>query len=121
MLNLLKSIFAKPEEMGKTVDAVIATGDALFYTDEEKAQGAQLQLDWYIKYLDATQSQNVARRLIAVMVTCLFVLLVIISVVVWPFSSAYSTFVFDLLSTTVAVPFTVIMGFYFLKRIKTEK
>ena len=117
MFSILKSIFASPENTSKSLDALINTGDALFFTDEEKSKASQVKMDWYLKYLDSTKSQNVARRLIAVVITGLFSFLVVLATLIYPLSVTYSTFVFTVLKDVVMLPFSGIIGFYFLKQI----
>ena len=66
-----------------------------------------------IKYLEATQPQNLARRLIAIVIVLLWAVLVLAGVGVYKFDPAYSQFIFDILADVVMNPFLMIMGFYF--------
>ena len=114
--KFLKSLFAGPENAGKVLDSLIATGDALVYTSEEKAQAAQQYDEWFLKYQEATLPQNRARRLVAVIITGLFAYLTVMTSLVWLFSTDYAAFLLRLLQTVVATPFVLITGFYFYKR-----
>ncbi|MCP4476897.1 MAG: hypothetical protein GY818_02255 [Planctomycetaceae bacterium] len=106
-------------ETAKTVvDSVVDAGDALFYTDEEKARDYTSYREWYLKYLEASQPQNVSRRIIAVIVTALWSLAIVAGVVAQGFGfSDFSTYIFNMLSENINTPFSVIVGFYFLKHI----
>ena len=101
----------------KVVDAAINTGDALFFTDEEKSQANMKRLDWTLSYLKTTSGQNVARRLIAVGVVGLWVTLILIACVsgYWNHGSgSYAKWLFDVLEDVVNAPFMIIIGFYFM-------
>ena len=102
----------------KVVDSVVATGDALFYTDEEKASDYKSYREWYLKYLEATQPQNVSRRIIAVIVVAIWALLIVVGVTAQGFGNeTFATYIFNTLSENVNPILMVIVGFYFLKHI----
>ena len=71
-MGILSTIFGGPKAIGKIVDAARSGIDALTYTEEEKAVDAAKQRekarDQVIAYMEATQSQNVARRFIAIII-----------------------------------------------------
>ena len=56
------------------VDAVIDTGDALIYTDEEKAKAEQLKVDTKLKMLPLYEPFKLAQRYIAFAFTGTFIL-----------------------------------------------
>jgi uncharacterized membrane protein YhaH (DUF805 family) len=100
----------------KIVDAAINTGDALFFTDEEKSQANMKRLEWTLAYLKTTSGQNVARRLIAIGVVGLWITLVLVAVVSGYLNHAdgsYSAWVFGVLEDVVNAPFMIILTFYF--------
>jgi len=102
----------------KVVKAAINTGDALFYTDEEKARDASSYREWYLKYLEATQPQNVARRMIALIVTLMWALVIVLALLVKAWGQPeLADYYFKVLDQLVTTPFITIIGFYFLKRI----
>jgi hypothetical protein len=106
------------ETAGKVVDGVISGVDAMFYTDEEKSIANQKILDWKLKYAQASSGQNIARRLIAVMVSSLWAIMLIVEVVAKALGfDAFSEFVFNVLKENLNTPFSVIIGFYFLAHI----
>jgi len=124
MFNLVGSafgwLFGGSSQADKTVNSITSGIDKLVYTDEEKAEAGQKGMQLFIEYQKATQPQNVARRLIALIITSLFALLVLIGVVAWPFNPEYSDYVFEILQGVVLPSFLVIVSFYFYKRIKAE-
>lgn len=107
------------------IDGVKRAGDMLVFTDEEKSLTNQKGMELFIKYQEATLPQNVTRRMIAIVVVLMWVVLVTLTVFValigllgdiTVFRSA-SDYLFKFLTDIVMVPFSVIIGFYFLKRI----
>ncbi len=111
-------LFGNSKNAEKTVDAVVATGDALFFTDEEKAENRNKINEWYLRYLEATQPQNLARRIIALIVTGLWALLIVAGVIVESLgASDQSQYIFQTLDDVVNTLFITIISFYFLKRI----
>ena len=124
-MGILKRIFGRPEDASKVIDGAVKGLDAIFFTKEEKAHANQKLSDWYLKYLAATQSQNVARRFIAMVVVLLWAALIITGIMArvaesWLEVKAteghelISEFIFRVMVEVVATPFSVIIGFYFL-------
>jgi len=106
----------------QVVGSVIDAGDALFYTDEEKAKNYASYREWYLKYLEATQPQNISRRMIAVVVVMLWALLIITSVIAEAFHVSHlSEFIFKTMKENVNTPFITVLGFYFLKHVISNK
>ena len=70
--KIFGAIFGSPENTTKVVDGAFHGLDKLFYTDEEKADTAKEVRSWFLKYLEASQPQNLARRFIAITVTLLW-------------------------------------------------
>lgn len=65
-MSWLRGLFATTDTASKAVDAVIKSGDKLFYTEEEKADFSLKVKDWYLNLLDSMKPFNVAMRLLAV-------------------------------------------------------
>lgn len=112
-MSLWKSIFSTPDVVKETVSGVKEGIDKAFFTEQEKAEWSVKVGEWFIKYLNATQPQNLARRVIAFMIAGLWVFLVVLLVAAFPFSQAYAEFVFSVLKEVVTIPFGGIMAFYF--------
>ena len=106
MRKLLAKIFGSAD----TTKAVISGIDKAWFTNEEKSE-------YFLKYLAATQPQNLARRLIAVIVVLLWALLILSGVTIYYFDEAHGLFIFDTLKDTVNTPFSIIIGFYFAEHL----
>lgn len=106
---------------GDTASKVIETAssglDMMFYTDEEKSIAAQKVLDFKLAWLKATSGQNLARRIIAIGVVSLWILLVLAACIVRIWSEEGSNFLFNVLKDIVNTPFMIIIGFYFAAQI----
>lgn len=104
----------------KAADGIYNGLDKLVFTDEEKADANRQGFQMWLEYLKATQPQNVARRLIALVLVGLFAALVVVGVMAWPFSREYASFIFDVINKLVMTPVTIIIGFYFVKHIAAQ-
>jgi len=91
--------------------------DKLVYTDEEKADASRKGFELFIKYQEATQPQNVARRLIAMQVVAVWVLFVMVAGVGVVFSFEYEARLVKFIDDILNWPFMFVMGFYYAKRI----
>ena len=73
------SFLKAPETIDKMLSAVISTGDALVYTDEEKAEMKKEMAKIHLDHIKATAGENnhtsVARRWLSVLIIVPFVLL----------------------------------------------
>tara|TARA_R110000796_G_scaffold6744_1_gene23616 strand:+ start:1790 stop:2251 length:462 start_codon:yes stop_codon:yes gene_type:complete len=73
MIRFFKRLFGSPEIVKESLGIIRDAGDALWYTDEEKAQDSakrSVQADaLLLAWIDSTQGQNLARRFLAIMLT----------------------------------------------------
>ena len=113
MKKILGAIFGSSENTKTVVTGAVAGMDKLFFTKEEKADANLKLSEWYLKYLAATQPQNLARRFIAMAVVLLWSVLILIGVASHFFDEKHGTFIFNILADVVALPFSIIIGFYF--------
>lgn len=113
MKKIIGAIFGSAKNTETVVNGAVAGLDKMFFTKEEKAEHQAKMSEWFLKYLEATQPQNLARRLIALIIVTLWALLVVAAVASYPLDPAFSTFVFDTLADVVMNPFLMVMGFYF--------
>lgn len=113
MFGVLKSLFGSPDSTGKIVDAAVKGLDAMVFTAEEKSLASAQMRDWYLKYLEATQPQNVSRRFLAILIGMIWGFILLLAVLAWPFKAEYSDFLFKVLVDSVNTPFGVILAFYF--------
>ena len=117
-MGMLSWLMGNSSAAEKAVDAVIATGDAVWFTPEEKAVAAQKVLDFKIEYAKATQSQSISRRIISVGVTFMWVAVGIATLVASLLGlTAFAEYAFRFLVDVVMQPFSIIVGFYFLTEV----
>lgn len=117
MRKLFGAIFGTAKNTETIVDGAVAGLDKMWFTDEEKSEASAKVAEWYLRYLAATQPQNLARRLIALVIVFLWALLIVIGTAVFKVDPAYSEFIFRVLADVVMNPFLTIMGFYFAAHI----
>lgn len=113
-MGILASVFGSKKNTETIVDGAVGGLDKMFFTKEEKSEANQKLSEWYLKYLASTQPQNLARRLIALVIVGVWAFLVIAGVVVKYFSDSYAEYIFNVLVDVVMNPFLVVIGFYFL-------
>ena len=117
-MGILSKIFGDTKNATTIVDGAVKGLDAIFFTKEEKSQANQKLADWYLKYLSATQPQNLARRWIAIIIVILWAFLILLGIGFKILgANDIATFVFETLNTLVHQPFMLIMGFYFLTHV----
>ncbi len=73
MFGFISNIFT-PDTVNKTVDGIYNGVDKLFYTDEEKAEATQKQIDTKLKLLPLFEPFKIAQRIIAIIFTINFIL-----------------------------------------------
>ena len=75
MFGFIKSIFSsKPDQVFEAAAGVGNWIDEQQFTDQEKSQASFKALDYKLKWLNATQGMNLARRYIAMMFCITFLL-----------------------------------------------
>lgn len=116
-MNIFKQIFASSENTKTIVDGAVSGVDKLFYTKEEKADNAKYMSEWFLRYLEASQPQNLARRFIALIIVGLWAFLVLLAVMVYKIDESYSAYILGILKDVVSSPFVWIIGFYFAKHL----
>ncbi len=120
MKDIIAAIFGSKKNTETIVDGAVSGLDKMFFTKEERAEASHKLSEWYLKYLAATQPQNLARRLIALAIVWLWWLLVFLGVAVrgvevWlNLQAEFSEFIFKVLVEVVMQPFSIVVGFYFL-------
>lgn len=112
-MSFWKNLFSAPEVVSKATDAVINTGDALVFTEEERSEANMRQLEWVLEFHKASTGSNLARRWIAVMTTAIFLLLVVMTAILTVLGWGNTEALMGLISETLVVPMGLIMGFYF--------
>ncbi len=113
-MGIFKMLFGSPDMAVKTAGTIAKGVDSIIYTPEEKAEMRAKAMDWVAKYMESTQGQNVARRLIALVVAAQWALLVNIGVVCYLFGfTDKAEYVFRILTENVNESFGYVMLFYF--------
>ena len=113
MNKILGAIFGSSKNTETIVDGAVSGLDKMFFTAEEKSEANAKLSEWYLRYLEASQPQNLARRFIAIIVVVLWSMMILCGVLTWRMDSEYSVFIFDTLRDIVNAPFMIIIGFYF--------
>jgi hypothetical protein len=113
-MGIFDKLFGSDKQLDKLTTGAVNGLDKIFFTAEEKSEANQKLSEWYLKYLEATQPQNLARRLIALIVVSLWAFLILFGVLLYKMDMAWSAFVFSTLNNIVNNPFMIIVGFYFL-------
>jgi hypothetical protein len=85
-MSIFSRIFGTEQAIKSTIEVIKDAGDALIYTEEEKAQDRSKRLQQIdallVQWMETTTGQNLARRLLAVMITVVWLMMYVISVVV---------------------------------------
>ena len=111
-------LFGNSSAADKAVDAGVDTGDALFYTEEEKAIASQKILDFKIEYARHTQNQSVSRRIITVAVSAMWIMVGICTLAAQFLGlSEFSDYAVKFFTDVVMQPFSIVVAFYFLAHI----
>lgn len=98
------------------VDGVSNGLDAMFFTDEEKSVANQKILDWKLAYAKATAGMSISRRIIVCGVVAIWVILVLLMIfmgIMFGGKHESVAFLFKVMVEVVAMPFSIIVGFYF--------
>lgn len=98
------------------VEGVSSGIDAMFFTKEEKSVANQKILDWKLAYAKATAGMSISRRVIVCAVTAIWVILVLMLMALGVLLGGEHEsikFLFMVMKDIVALPFSLIVGFYF--------
>ena len=124
MLKLFKRIFGDPKSISETVESVTNSFDKLNFTKQERAvehnKAVSDAMNMTVRWMETTQGQNLARRMIALSITfswllLLFVRITLSVVSVFQKSSAVTDAASILRESTEEMTPAVmlILGFYF--------
>ena len=107
----------------KAVDGVVSGVDALFYTDEEKANAMQKAFALKIDFAKHTAFMSISRRVIVCMVTALWGIMVILLVafgLMFGKDSSSFNLLFEVMKDIVNPPFMIIVAFYFMSQLASK-
>lgn len=119
-MSIFSWITGTSKSADKAVDGVISGIDAMFFTDEEKSRANMKALELKIEFAKATAGMSISRRIIVVMVSSAWLLLVLLAagLGIWLGKDANSVrWLIELLTDVVMQPFSIIVGFYFLAQV----
>jgi hypothetical protein len=98
-MGLFSFLKGNKKTVDKVVDGAVSGIDKLFYTNEERADAKREIAKGVSEFVNNTLEENTARsrtrRVIAIMIMGVFLLLIIAAVAVYPIDSDYSKFVFE--------------------------
>jgi len=98
IMGLLSALTGNKKTVEKIVDGAISGIDKLFYTNEEKAdvnrQIAEGVQDFVKQTLDENTARSKTRRVLAIMIMGVFLLLIIAAAAVYELNPDYSKFLF---------------------------
>jgi len=119
-MSLFSWITGSSKSAEKAVDGVVNGLDAMFFTDEEKSRANMKALELKIEFARATAGMSISRRIIVVMVSAAWLLLVILAAGLGLWlgkDAAQVAWLIELLTDVVMQPFSIIVGFYFLAQV----
>lgn len=121
---MLGWLFGGTKSADKTIDSISSGLDKLVYTAEEKADASREGVKLWIEYQKATQPQNLARRLIALIIVAIWAIVVLSAAILGvvsafdsPEAGKAAEYLLDLLFKAIMPSVVVIVSFYFYKRI----
>lgn len=104
-------------DVNKIVDSTISGIDKMKMTNEEKADHmakvADAQTEFVKMTLNAKTPSSKARRMIAVALVSLYILLLLAAVIGYWFDKEYTEFILDIIKSNLSALVLMIMGFYF--------
>lgn len=120
-MSVLKLLFGSPDAAVNTANTIAKGVDSVVYTDQEKAENRQLSMEWLTKYMESTQGQNLARRMIAMIVTIQWTIMLNLAVGLQLFDApSKSDYVFKVMDECVNEAFMLVMIFYFGARMLAD-
>lgn len=104
-------------DVNKIVDSTISGIDKMAMTNEEKADHiakvADAQTEFVKMTLNAKTPSSKARRMIAIALVGLYILLLLAAVIGYWFDKGYTEFILDIIKSNLSALVLMIMGFYF--------
>lgn len=120
-MNVLKLLFGSPDAAVKTAGKIASGIDAMVFTDQEKSEHKAKAMEWLGKYMESTQGQNLARRMIAMVVTVQWALMLNVAVILQLLDAdKKSDYVFKVMDECVNEAFMLVMIFYFGARMLAD-
>jgi hypothetical protein len=99
LMKLTDWLFAGPKAAEKVLDGTIAGIDKLVFTEEEKNDARKEALAMWLKLQEMmgeeTSVRGMTRRILAVMVVGVYIVLSLLSVAVWPWMKDWADFIWE--------------------------
>ena len=113
-MALFDRLFSAPQAIDKTIDALVSTGDALFFTDEERSKANLQLLDAKIEFYRATQGSRLARRVIAFILVGTWIAMIVFGLVMRTLGNIeISDHAYNVASDVLSTPVSLVISFYF--------
>ena len=120
-MSFFSRLFSAPEQIVKITDAVIKSGDALVFTDEERAEFNLRQQALILELHKTGSGSHLARRLLAVMVAAVFLAWFSIACFAIIFQKEYSADLVSFIFSSLFPAFGGVMLFYFGSSINRDR
>ena len=111
-MGILKKLFGTDKSVDLVIDRGTSMLDDIIYTKQEKAAGKLKVLDFILAYAKSTSGQNLARRLLAIMIIGGYLLYALIGIIIFPFNPDWSGFIFQFVKE-LSITVGIIIVFYF--------
>lgn len=99
-MGIFSFLKSNKKTVDKVVDGAISGIDKIFYTNEEKAEARRKLADGVQEFVQTTLNENTVRsktrRVIAIMIMGVFLLLILGAAAAFPFDEGYSKFLFEI-------------------------
>lgn len=113
-MALFDRLFSAPQAIDKTIDALVSTGDALFFTDEERSKANLQLLDAKIEFYRATQGSRLARRVIAFILVGTWIAMIVFGLLMRTLGNIeISDHAYNVASDVLSTPVSLVISFYF--------
>lgn len=122
-MGLFSWLTGNSDAAEKAVDGAVGMLDNAFFTEQERSAAALRVMEFRLEFAKATQHMSISRRIIVVVVTGMWALVVLVLMMlgIWLGKNADSVkFVFETLKDIVNPPFMIIVGFYFLSQVVSK-
>jgi ABC-type multidrug transport system fused ATPase/permease subunit len=100
VMGIFSFLKSNKKTVDKVVDGAISGIDKIFYTNEEKAEARKELAEGVQEFVKTSLNENTARsrtrRVIAIMIMGVFLLLILGAAAAFPFNNEYSRFLFEI-------------------------
>jgi cytochrome b subunit of formate dehydrogenase len=127
-MGIFSFLKSNKKTVDKVVDGAISGIDKIFYTNEERAEARRKLAEGVQDFVETTLDENTARsktrRVIAIMIMGVFLLLIVGAALAYPWSADYSNHLFSIaesMSTFALMVAAFFFGAHMLGRNLVEK